>query len=286
MKRSLLLVGHGSSLNSESSAPVYAHATRISALNDCDVRVAFWKEAPRLCDAWCTPRSEEVFVVPMFLAEGYYTREVVPRELGLAGPVTRRGTRVIRYCAPVGAHPRMSSLVLCRALQTARLSREERRRAALVVIGHGTERNATSSATVRRITRSLRRVCDFASVACGFLDQAPRIERVVAAVDAAHIVLVPFLLADGWHTRETIPDVLGLDGVRTERAGRVLWYTRPVGTMPEVAGIVLAQARAAGMAGMKVRPDVDGRRHGKLDISLVDMYRKRHDRADEWHDDD
>lgn len=283
MTQTLLLVGHGASLNADSSAPVYAHADWIRArIRFVDVRVAFWKEEPRLCDAWRTARSEEVFVVPMFLAEGYYTREVVPRELGLRGPVTRDGTRVIHYCAPVGAHPRMASLVLRRALETARLSADERRRAALVVIGHGTERNATSSATVRRITQRLSLESDFGSVHSGFLDQEPRIEKVVADVDAEQLVLVPFLLAEGWHTRETIPKSLALDGARTRRDGRVLWYTPPVGTMREVAGVAVATARAAGAA---IRYHGIRPQKRDLDSPLPTAYRRHHDRADALHDD-
>jgi sirohydrochlorin cobaltochelatase len=246
MTQSLLLVGHGSSVDGDASAPVYAHAARIRAQRCFDeVRVAFWKEEPKLRDAWRTARNERVFVVPMFLAEGYYTREVVPRELGLRGSITRTGMRVIHYCTPVGAHPRMAQLVFRRARETAQLSRTERRGAALIVIGHGTERSATSSATVYRITRRLRATSEFASVRCGFLDQEPRIDRIVAETDARQLVLVPFLLAEGWHTRKTIPDVLGLDGKCTVRGGRVLWYAPPVGTLPEVAMLAVASARAA-----------------------------------------
>lgn len=281
MTRTLLLVGHGSSENRDSSAPVYAHAARIRAWS-CfdDVRVAFWKEQPRLCDAWADHRDEHVFVVPMFLAEGYYTREVVPRELRLRGRVTRDGRRIIHYCDPVGAHPRMAGLVLRRALETARLSADERSRTALAVIGHGTERSATSSATVRRITERLRAGSGFAAVHCGFIDQEPRIERIVAAPGAERLVLVPFLLADGWHTRETIPQALGLVGTRTERPGRdgrVVWYTPPVGTMREVAGIALASARAA-VPMMRARNGAA--RSSSLDSLGRRAYRISHDYAD------
>lgn len=240
----LLLAGHGSEHGPDASAPVYAHAARIRRRRLFDeVQVAFWKQDPRLRDARGRLRSQDVFVVPMFLAEGYYTREVVPRELGLDGEITRDGSRLIRYCAPVGAHPSMDDLVLRRARRTARLTVAQRRRAGLIVIGHGTDRSATSAAVVQRVTARLRARSEYRLVDCGFLDQEPRIDRVLAGTDAAHIVLVPFFLAEAWHTRETIPNDLGLDGPRTERETRVLWYTPPIGTLPEVAWAAVDIAR-------------------------------------------
>lgn len=222
--KALLLVGHGSSFNRDSSAPVYQHAARIRDQRIFDeVHVAFWKERPWIRNALSRIESDDVHVVPMFMAEGYFTREVVPRELG--------ASRSVHLCLPVGTHPRMAQLVLKRAASL----RAEQHETALVVIGHGTDRSTTSSETVYRVTRELRERSEFQSVACGFLDQAPRIEEVVSRSDAGNVVLVPFFIAEGYHTRETIPNVLSLDGERTERGGRVLWCTPAVGTMPEVA---------------------------------------------------
>lgn len=245
--QALLLVGHGSRHTADASAPVYAHAERIRRLGIFDeVRTAFWKEDPLLRDALGRIESEDVFVVPIFLAEGYYTREVVPRELRLDGELTRRGSRCIRYCPPIGAHRGMDELVVRRALQVTPLPPTQRRWAALVIIGHGTDRSVRSGATVHEVTARLRKWSGFGIVECGFLDEAPRIETVVRSACARQIVLVPFFVAEGWHTRETIPERLGLTGRRTYRHGRTLWYAPPVGTLPQAAELVVDLAREAG----------------------------------------
>lgn len=261
--QALLLVGHGSRHSADSSAPVYAHAERIRRRRVFDeVRTAFWKEAPFLGCALDLVESDDVFVVPMFLAEGYYTREVVPRELGIQGSLrqvpairgrnvglTQRGSQRVRYCLPVGAHPRMEELVLQRAIQAGPLSRTEQGRATLVVVGHGTPRSAMSGSTVWDVTAHLRKRSAFGAVDCGFLDQAPRIADVVDRVHRAgsgDTVLVPYFMAEGWHTRDTVPRSLGLTGRCTHRNGRTLWYAPAVGTLPEVAELVVdlaAQAR-------------------------------------------
>src|SRR5205814_7304537 len=81
----LLIVGHGSTVNSDSSAPTLAHAVEIrrrQVFND--VACAFWKEEPSLRDArflFDPEAIREVYVVPTFISEGYFTQTVIPREL-------------------------------------------------------------------------------------------------------------------------------------------------------------------------------------------------------------
>ncbi|MEX2572597.1 MAG: CbiX/SirB N-terminal domain-containing protein [Gemmatimonadota bacterium] len=238
---SLILVGHGSHLSADSSAPVYAHAARIRALGVFDeVLEAFWKEEPCLRDAIDLTVGDDVWIVPVFLAEGYFTRQVVPRELGLDGPLLAPGRRRIRYCPPVGTHPAMADLILARARATAELDPAAHERAALLVIGHGTDRSETSGDTLYGLVDQLRRTSGFGLVECGFLDEEPSIASVLDTVRAEHVVLVPFFVAEGWHTRSTIPQDLGLEGAVTVRDGMTLWYTPPVGTMDEISATILA----------------------------------------------
>jgi len=242
--RALLLVGHGSHLNGSSSAPVYEHAARLRATGLFDeVLEAFWKEEPSLRDALDLVSSDEVWVLPFFLADGYFTRRVVPRELGLDDRQCARGGPRIHYCPPIGAHPAMGDLVLRRALAVAHEAPFDPRDAALVVIGHGTRRSRTSGDTVHQLVERLRVRGEFGSVTCGFLDEAPAVGEVLEHVREQNVVLVPFFLADGWHVGATIPADLELAGSHTRRGEQEIWYTPPVGTMPEVADLALSIIR-------------------------------------------
>lgn len=246
MSRALILIGHGSHLNADSSAPVYAHAAAIRASGAFDeVHEAFWKEEPPLTSVLHLSGADEVLIVPLFLSEGYFTREVLPREIGLTGPVMRDGKRTFRYLPPVGTHPAMTSMILRRAGRALGTDPVRRGGASLIVVGHGTERNSTSANTVYALVERLRERGDFGSVTCGFLDEAPYISDVVSGSTYAEVVFVPFFVAEGWHTRETIPAELGLTGDVTSKDGRTLWYTPPVGTLPEMAEVILAMTRDA-----------------------------------------
>lgn len=252
MTRALLLAGHGSTHDPLAGAPVRDHAARIRELGLFnDVRAAFWKEAPFLSGALAAIACDDVHVVPMFLAEGWYTRRVVPRELGIDRALTMRDGQRIHYHRPIGAHPRIPRLVHALACRTLAEAGVEAQDATLAIIGHGTRRISGSGETVERVTAALRQR-GFADVAFGFLDQDPRLEHALEWPATRHTVVVPFLLAEGWHTRVTIPERLDL--LRAATGGRVVFHvTPPVGTHPLVPRIILdlAGVRAAGAA----RPD-------------------------------
>jgi sirohydrochlorin cobaltochelatase len=252
--QALIIIGHGSHLNAESSAPVFRHADAIRRLGVFDeVRECFWKEEPSMREVFDLVESEEVYVVPLFISEGYFTEEVIPRELGLDGPapsVTRKLGKTIHYCEPIGTHALMTRMILRRAEETAGLSDEEAREAGLIVIGHGTERNSNSAEVIYRVAEEARAAGVFGSVRTGFLDQPPEVGEVLDGMAERRVVLVPFFVAEGWHTQETIPDDLGIHrpsvSTASEKDGRTIHYAAPVGTFPEVAEIVLQRAREAG----------------------------------------
>jgi sirohydrochlorin cobaltochelatase len=254
VRQALLVIGHGSHLNADSSAPVYRHAAAIRALGVFDeVREYFWKEEPSLREVWDLVEAEVVYVVPLFISEGYFTEEVIPRELGLSGPApstTVRGSQRVHYTGPIGTHPSMARMILRRAEESAGLSDDEAAAAGLIVIGHGTERNTNSSEVIYRVTEEARSLGVFARVEAGFLDQPPEVGDVLDGMESGRVVLVPFFVSEGWHTQETIPDDLGIHrpGVSavSERDGRIIYYAAPVGTFPEVADIVLQRAVEAG----------------------------------------
>ena len=64
-------------------------------------------------------------------------------------------------------------------------------------------------------------------------------------IEAENVVLIPVFIAEGWHTRETIPEDLGLTGEVTAREGKTIFYGAPVGTHPAMANLIAARAREA-----------------------------------------
>ena len=243
--KALVIVGHGSHLNEDSSLPVYEHAARIRETGAFDeVAECFWKEEPSMRHVLDTIEAEDVYVVPAFISEGYFTQQVIPRELGLDGPVTRIGDKTVRYSGPLGTYEGMADVILERADDLMRHKDVPPGRTALVLLGHGTDLNKSSGGVVYWNAERIRDRNLHDLVEVGFLDQKPEIGEAVDSVDAENVILIPVFIAEGWHTKETIPEDLGLTGEVTRRPdGKTIFYGAPVGTHPSMAELIVARAR-------------------------------------------
>lgn len=250
----LLILAHGSGVDETSSLPTREMAERLreSGLFG-EVACGFWKEKPGIREALDSLTKPEVFVVPNFTVEGYFVRNVIPKELGLTGPVTQREDgQILRLCLPVGGHPRMTEVLLHRAREAA--PELDFSRAALLVLGHGTPLDTRSSQAVEDQVEAVRARGIFAEVHGAFLETPPEIGGWREVTKCRDVVAVPFFIADGPHTNEDIPRLLGIGGGRSaagqERAnphrigGRSLYYSRAVGTDPGMFDVVLDQVLA------------------------------------------
>ena len=241
--KALVIVGHGSHLNEDSSLPVYEHAQHIRETGEFDEVVeCFWKEEPSMRHVLDTVESDKVYVVPAFISEGYFTQQVIPRELGLEGPVTRKGQKTVRYAGPLGTFEGMPEVILERTRDLMR-GKEISGRTALVLLGHGTDLNKNSGGVIYLNAGRIRERGIYDLVEVGFLDQEPEIGGIVANVEAENVILIPVFIAEGWHTRETIPEDLGLSGEVTVREDKTIFYGAPVGTHPSMASLIVARAR-------------------------------------------
>jgi sirohydrochlorin cobaltochelatase len=271
MSQALVIAAHGSHLNPGSSEPAFDHADRIRATGAFDeVREAFWKEEPAFREVLRTVRSDDVYVVPLFISEGYFTEQVIPRELRLEGwnpggwdsdgtsadHVTLAPSDVdstVHYCGPVGTHGAMSDVIVRRA-ETVTGDSGVGDGAGLAVVGHGTERNENSAKAIEYHADRIGERDRFEAVRALFMDEDPAVDDVTDHFTAGDLVVVPLFVADGYHTREDIPADMGLTDDTGEWEtpatvdGHRIWYAGAVGTEPLLADVILERAVAAGAA--------------------------------------
>ncbi|MFZ9920525.1 MAG: CbiX/SirB N-terminal domain-containing protein [Terrimicrobiaceae bacterium] len=252
----LVIAGHGSTLNPDSSSPTLEHARRIREMRIfAEVAVCFWKEEPGFAEALRMIDSETVFVVPNFISEGYFTRTVIPREMGLDGPTTRRDGRLIHYCEPAGNHPMMTSLLIRQAMATAPSVNPAK--TSLFIVGHGTGLDEKSAAAARFQADCISSTGEYAEVFPAYMEEEPFISDWHKIASMPNVVVVPFFISDGLHSYQDIPVLLGIcektgpsasqAGVFLENPhhlhGRSLFYSNAIGSAPEFAGILVDQAR-------------------------------------------
>jgi sirohydrochlorin cobaltochelatase len=255
----LLIVGHGSTLNPDSAAPTWDLADQLEERGIFgEVHCAFWKEEPSLRQVLHSIDREEVYVVPNFISEGYFTQTVIPRELGLSGPETIEKGRKLKYCAPVGSHPRMTELLLQRAAAVA--PGVPTSATSLFIVGHGTGLNDNSAVAAKREVERIRQLGKYGEVISAYMEEEPLIAKWDELSIQPNVVVVPFFIADGLHSYEDIPVLLGISEQSLGAAsanrnvvfarnpyllrGRKLYYASSIGTEPGFADVILDQVEA------------------------------------------
>ena len=276
----LVLVGHGSTLNADSAAPTYLHADELRRRGAfAQVRETFWKQEPNLAGVMRGVFAPRVFIVPLFISEGYFTEQVIPRELGFCtnaeatfSRMQQRGSQTLHYCGPVGTHGSMTGVILARAREVLhqhpfpRLPRPAE--TTLFIAGHGTGNNENSRKAIERQVELIRARGEFAAVYPVFMEEEPRIGDCWRMAQTKELVMVPFFISDGLHSYEDIPVLLGEpEGVvrerfragqptwrnPTEKHGKRLWYAASIGSEPHIADVILERVREAAGETFKVQ---------------------------------
>lgn len=267
----LVLLGHGTTLNEDSAAPVLQHAATLRR-KKCfaEVREAFWKQSPQVLDVLATLATPRVFIVPFFISEGYFSESAIPKGLGFGdgtpgfGRVRSHGSQKLFYCRPVGTDDRMTDVLLDRALEVVQTFPFPRAPKpadlTLIIAGHGTGQNENSRKSIERQAELVRARNLYAAVHAVFLEEDPRIPEAFHLAQTKNIVVVPFFISDGLHARQDIPVLLGqparlvqerlqkgLPTWRnpTELRGKRLWYAPSVGTDPKMTDVILDRVREA-----------------------------------------
>lgn len=249
MKTALLLSGHGSHISPHTAGIVWDLVDSLRARRVADeITAAFWKETPSFHSVLNTLTADDVTIIPLFTAQGYFTQTVIPAEMGLAGDITRRDGRIIRYAHTLSEHPNITSIVQQRVIDALRESGEPPERTAVAIIGHGTRRAPESHDAAYRQAELLREQGIAAEVIAVFLDDTPNIPDVYALTSAPTIIAVPLFLAPGSHTTLDVPAELGLESGQTRGTinGRTILYTPPIGTAESLQEMVLDLALEAG----------------------------------------
>ena len=232
---------------------------------------AFWKQEPYVSQVLRGIFAPRVFIVPFFISEGYFTEEVIPRELGFCARgetnfsrVQQRGNQRLHYCGPVGTHASMTGVLLARAAGVVEQFPFPRApkpaETALFIAGHGTGNNENSRKAIEDQVELIRARQLYAEVHAVFMEEEPRIGDCYKLAQARNIVMVPFFISDGLHSNEDIPVMLGApkgdvqERLKagqptwrnpTERAGKRLWYSAGIGTEPHLADVILERVREA-----------------------------------------
>lgn len=264
--RSLVLAAHGSLAASDSNQPLFDLATAIQvASTEYDVVTpAFLNGQPEMTNVFEQLPPGEVTIVPVMTSEGYYLKKL-PDKFTTHSDLADYRVFMSRV---LGVHESLPQRIANHVLATMRAFAFEPAETTVVVIGHGTRRNATSGQSTYALTAALGSVLAQELTGSGsslpqfktaFLDQDPTAEVIAAEVDTPNVLIVPFLISRGPHTTEDIPQAFGLPSGadvefplvrRTDR--QTIVCDLPIGMYPEMAEVCLELADEVKTSGSPV----------------------------------
>ncbi len=269
----LILVGHGATDNPGSREPVLKAGEILRERGIFgQVLEGFYRAEPPIRSLWDQVSGNRVFVCPLTISEGWFTNQIVPREIGLQGPRPagqpdrqHRDGREVYFCVSLGDHPLMTDLLIRRAQDALQQSPGERAtdptRTAVFIAGHGTKRNKQSRQAIEDQVERIQKRQIFGEVHPTFMLEEPTIVDCWKATQLPDLVLVPFFMANGLHTLEDIPVMLGMNeaDVRgrlqrgeptwinpTSHGPQRLWYTPAIGSDPSLVDLVMERVLEAG----------------------------------------
>jgi sirohydrochlorin ferrochelatase len=116
--------------------------------------------------------SENLRVYPLFMSNGYYVKDAIPKQLGVQGGKDSFGHSVITE-SPLGLDPSFPGL-LHDAAQNAVLSKGySPKHTDLLIVAHGSAETPDSARIARQIAAALAELEGFASVDTCFLEESP-----------------------------------------------------------------------------------------------------------------
>ncbi len=237
-ERRLLLVGHGSTRAAADNETLLRHAERLaerSLFQSVDVGLLYGEPSAEALAARL-PRAE-LFVVPFFMADGYYPQRVIPALFNDDRAATGETERPI-FCAPVGLHPGLAGIIIDRALEAMEVRRLAPKHATLLVIGHGSENSPASWHATETQARRVRKRGLFRRVTTAYLEQTPEIAGVLNGLKGP-VVVAGLFAGEGAHAGRDVPALLN-----GYRAGSID-YLGAIGCDPEIADLVLDQVADA-----------------------------------------
>ena len=128
----------------------------------------------------------------------------------------------------------------------------------LVIVGHGTALNDNSAVAAKEQVARIAALGRYGEVLAAYMEEPPLVAEWDRLTRCPNVVVLPFFIADGLHSYQDIPVLLGIEEEGAPAAsqrevfrrnpyaacGRRLYYASAIGTEPLLADVILDQVAA------------------------------------------
>lgn len=199
----LLIAAHGDCGGDGGNvlASELARRARLSKLFD-EVAVGYMRSKPSIEDAAAHIASDRIRLYPLFMSDGYYVRDAIPKRLGIQGGYDALG-HAVTMDQPLGVHPGLPGLLLAAACGAALAAGVKPSSASLLLVAHGSGNSPHSADVARQVRDAMASPGKFVSVEAAFLEEAPLFGDALAATPRPVFVLGLFA-GSGLHADEDV----------------------------------------------------------------------------------
>lgn len=199
---------------------------------DWDVRGATLA-GPGALEAALAGAPDDLVVYPMFMADGWFTQDELPRRLGDA-PARRLPPFGLDPALPGFAADWLKAEIASRGWSPATTR--------LFVAAHGSGRSKRPAEVTRAFAAALGAHLPLAETRCGFVEEEPYLADMARDLGQTSICL-PFFAARRGHVLDDLPEALdevGFAGIRLD----------PVGLHPGIPAFIARRLQAAADAAL------------------------------------
>lgn len=250
MPTALVLAAHGSHITAQTAGTVWniVDALRRRGIAD-EITATFYKEQPEFSQVLHTLDADQVVVIPLFTASGYFSQRIIPRDMALESVVTRRDSRTVYLTRSLGEHPAITEIILQRIHTVMRQFALETQETTVVVIGHGTRRSKSTADTAQTQVAAIQQSGLVASAVDAYLEVAPTIATLFERTRQPHVIAVPFFVASGAHATMDVPSALGIQygDFPAQSNGRMIYYTATIGEDDAILDVITEMVRETGV---------------------------------------
>ncbi|MFM7083768.1 MAG: CbiX/SirB N-terminal domain-containing protein [Hyphomicrobium sp.] len=231
----LVLAAHGDRGGAAPNTKLLGHRDTLEKIGDFrSVTAGVLKGEPSLEEAVLSARAtgaSKILVYPMFMADGYFTKTVLPQRLEALGTLQN-----VQILPPLGINPRLPAFILEHALSTAHHHQVNPKTSRLLVVGHGSQLGPASSESTQVISNFIAQQDIFATVETAFLEEAEFLEDALKRTSSLTLV-VGFFSGDGLHASDDVPQMISSAGARAIYAGSI-------GALPKLATFIVTEIKA------------------------------------------
>ncbi|MGI9481564.1 MAG: CbiX/SirB N-terminal domain-containing protein [Hyphomicrobiales bacterium] len=232
----LLLAAHGECGGRGDDEVVHRLARKIRRGRQFGrVEPCFVRGAPKIEDMPSQLAGESILVYPLFMSDGYYVNQAIPRALAMGESGESSEVKVLR---PLGLNPGLPGVVerLCR--QTAADARLPINDATLLLAAHGSAKSPQSRLATEAVAKRLAARSGFRAVHCAYLEEPPFLAHQLANLPGP-LVVAGLFVGEGMHGAGDVPEAVAACG-RSD----VLLCT-PLSRSPALERLILSDVKEA-----------------------------------------